>query len=193
MGICQHNNLAAFPCIRALSHASATGLHCPCCCTVLSIPVALAFTSNNGGAARQTCQARRLIANRHAQSGTCHGGQRTGRPRHTVCPGGGGPRQREVGLFVVHGRRFAVRKTSDTAPLSPCAGWLPALSRPNRTVDSEGAFGGPGGVYRSDPAQTRAIFEKHRPAKVVHLAAMVGGLFKNLSHNLDFWVSTYSM
>lgn len=113
-------------------------LHCTTCAVyVASIPVALAFTSNNGGAARQTCQARRLIANRHAQSGTCHGGQRTGRPRHTVCPGGGGPRQREVGLFVVHGRRFAVRKTSDTAPLSPCAGWLPALSRPNRTVDSE--------------------------------------------------------
>ncbi|XP_008276423.1 GDP-L-fucose synthase isoform X2 [Stegastes partitus] len=35
--------------------------------------------------------------------------------------------------------------------------------------------------------QTRAIFEKHRPTHVIHLAAMVGGLFKNMKYNLDFW------
>ncbi|XP_022102661.1 GDP-L-fucose synthase-like [Acanthaster planci] len=34
--------------------------------------------------------------------------------------------------------------------------------------------------------QTRLLFEKHRPTHVIHLAALVGGLFKNLSHNLDF-------
>lgn len=38
-----------------------------------------------------------------------------------------------------------------------------------------------------DPQQTRAIFEKHRPTHVLHLAAFVGGLFKNMRMNLDFW------
>lgn len=33
---------------------------------------------------------------------------------------------------------------------------------------------------------TKKIFEKHRPTHVIHLAAMVGGLFHNMSHNLDF-------
>ena len=41
---------------------------------------------------------------------------------------------------------------------------------------------------RSDYEQTRAIFEKHRPTHVIHLAAMVGGLFKNLAQNYDFYV-----
>ncbi|XP_078459764.1 GDP-L-fucose synthase isoform X2 [Lampetra planeri] len=35
-------------------------------------------------------------------------------------------------------------------------------------------------------AETRALFEAHRPTHVVHLAAMVGGLFRNMQHNLDF-------
>lgn len=39
----------------------------------------------------------------------------------------------------------------------------------------------------SDPVATRALFEKHRPTHVIHLAAMVGGLFKNLRANLDFY------
>lgn len=40
-----------------------------------------------------------------------------------------------------------------------------------------------------DAAQTRALFEKVRPTHVIHLAAMVGGLFRNIKYNLDFWVS----
>ena len=35
---------------------------------------------------------------------------------------------------------------------------------------------------------TRAIFEKHQPTHVIHLAAMVGGLFKNMKYKLDFLV-----
>ncbi|TKS74947.1 GDP-L-fucose synthase [Collichthys lucidus] len=35
--------------------------------------------------------------------------------------------------------------------------------------------------------ETQAVFEKHRPTHVIHLAAMVGGLFKNMRCNLDFW------
>ncbi|CAH0549526.1 unnamed protein product [Brassicogethes aeneus] len=33
---------------------------------------------------------------------------------------------------------------------------------------------------------TKKLFEKHHPTHVIHLAAMVGGLFHNMSHNLDF-------
>ncbi|KAG8515388.1 GDP-L-fucose synthase, partial [Galemys pyrenaicus] len=39
----------------------------------------------------------------------------------------------------------------------------------------------------TDAAQTRALFERVRPTHVIHLAAMVGGLFRNLKYNLDFW------
>lgn len=39
----------------------------------------------------------------------------------------------------------------------------------------------------SDLAQTRAVFEKYKPTYVIHLAALVGGLFANLSRNLDFF------
>lgn len=37
-----------------------------------------------------------------------------------------------------------------------------------------------------DPAATRAIFEKHKPTHIIHLAALVGGLFKNMKYKLDF-------
>ncbi|XP_055656109.1 GDP-L-fucose synthase-like isoform X1 [Falco peregrinus] len=35
--------------------------------------------------------------------------------------------------------------------------------------------------------ETKALFEKHKPTHVIHLAAMVGGLFRNIRYNLDFW------
>lgn len=35
-------------------------------------------------------------------------------------------------------------------------------------------------------SQTDALFEKYKPTYVIHLAAMVGGLFHNMAHNLDF-------
>ncbi|KAG2458522.1 FCL synthase, partial [Polypterus senegalus] len=35
---------------------------------------------------------------------------------------------------------------------------------------------------------TWAVFEKHQPTHVIHLAAMVGGLFRNMKYNLDFWI-----
>uniref|UniRef100_A0A3Q3X8H3 GDP-L-fucose synthase n=1 Tax=Mola mola TaxID=94237 RepID=A0A3Q3X8H3_MOLML len=35
--------------------------------------------------------------------------------------------------------------------------------------------------------ETIAVFRKHQPTHVIHLAAMVGGLFMNLRRNLDFW------
>uniref|UniRef100_A0A8C3WBS2 GDP-L-fucose synthase n=1 Tax=Catagonus wagneri TaxID=51154 RepID=A0A8C3WBS2_9CETA len=39
----------------------------------------------------------------------------------------------------------------------------------------------------TNAAQTRALFEKVQPTHVIHLAAMVGGLFRNMKYNLDFW------
>jgi GDP-L-fucose synthase len=32
-----------------------------------------------------------------------------------------------------------------------------------------------------------AMFEKYRPTHVIHLAAMVGGLFKNLKYKVEFY------
>lgn len=34
--------------------------------------------------------------------------------------------------------------------------------------------------------QARALFDRIRPSYVIHLAAMVGGLFRNLKYNLEF-------
>lgn len=39
----------------------------------------------------------------------------------------------------------------------------------------------------SDYAATRRVFEQHQPTHVIHLAALVGGLFRNLRQNLDFY------
>lgn len=39
----------------------------------------------------------------------------------------------------------------------------------------------------TNAVETKALFEKHKPTHVIHLAAMVGGLFKNIRYNLDFW------
>lgn len=39
----------------------------------------------------------------------------------------------------------------------------------------------------SDIESTRRVFELHKPTHVIHLAALVGGLFRNLRENLDFF------
>ncbi|PNF22653.1 GDP-L-fucose synthase [Cryptotermes secundus] len=52
--------------------------------------------------------------------------------------------------------------------------------------DEEWIFVGSKDADLSDRDQTKALFNKYRPTHVVHLAAMVGGLFHNISHNLDF-------
>jgi len=35
--------------------------------------------------------------------------------------------------------------------------------------------------------QTKAVFEKYKPTHVIHLAAMVGGLFKNMKYKIEFF------
>jgi len=42
-----------------------------------------------------------------------------------------------------------------------------------------------------DVKSTEAMFSKYKPTMVIHLAAMVGGLFRNLKYNLDFFVSLF--
>lgn len=37
-----------------------------------------------------------------------------------------------------------------------------------------------------DKESTEKLFKKYKPTHVIHLAAMVGGLFHNMAHNLDF-------
>jgi len=38
----------------------------------------------------------------------------------------------------------------------------------------------------TDAEATRALFEKHRPTHVIHLAAFVGGLMRNMKYPVDF-------
>lgn len=38
-----------------------------------------------------------------------------------------------------------------------------------------------------DYAACKEIFDKHQPTHVLHLAAMVGGLFKNMTYPVQFW------
>ncbi|KDR16135.1 GDP-L-fucose synthase isoform X2 [Zootermopsis nevadensis] len=52
--------------------------------------------------------------------------------------------------------------------------------------DEDWIFVGSKDADLSDCAQTKALFNKYHPTHVIHLAAMVGGLFHNMSHNLDF-------
>lgn len=42
-------------------------------------------------------------------------------------------------------------------------------------------------VYDRDAAQTEALFVKYKPTHVIHLAAFVGGLFRNLKYNVEFY------
>ncbi len=35
--------------------------------------------------------------------------------------------------------------------------------------------------------QTETLFEKYKPNYVIHLAAFVGGLFKNMKYKVEFW------
>merc|ERR1719411_2025875 len=41
--------------------------------------------------------------------------------------------------------------------------------------------------------ETQALFEKHKPTHVIHLAALVGGLFANMSANCDFFRKNMKM
>ncbi|KAE8742572.1 hypothetical protein FOCC_FOCC011866, partial [Frankliniella occidentalis] len=55
-----------------------------------------------------------------------------------------------------------------------------------KPVDESWIFVGSKDADLSNIEQTTVLFQKHKPTHVIHLAAMVGGLFHNMSHNLDF-------
>jgi len=42
-------------------------------------------------------------------------------------------------------------------------------------------------------SETRALFDKHQPTHVIHLAALVGGLFANMKANSDFFRNNMKM
>ncbi|KAG8466777.1 hypothetical protein KFE25_008156 [Diacronema lutheri] len=44
-----------------------------------------------------------------------------------------------------------------------------------------------------DPVAVRTLFERHRPTHIIHLAAMVGGLFKNMKYKVEFWRDNVAM
>ncbi|XP_015123040.1 probable GDP-L-fucose synthase [Diachasma alloeum] len=52
--------------------------------------------------------------------------------------------------------------------------------------DEKWIFVGSKDANLCDKQSTVALFDKYKPTHVIHLAAMVGGLFHNMSHNLDF-------
>ncbi|OQR83026.1 GDP-L-fucose synthase-like [Achlya hypogyna] len=54
--------------------------------------------------------------------------------------------------------------------------------------DEKWVFTHSGEADLTDLAATRALFVRHRPTHVLHLAAMVGGLFRNLTLPVDFYL-----
>lgn len=56
----------------------------------------------------------------------------------------------------------------------------------DKPTEEEWIFLGSKEADLSDRDQTKAVFAKYQPTHVIHLAAMVGGLFHNMAHNLDF-------
>jgi len=53
--------------------------------------------------------------------------------------------------------------------------------------DEEWFFASSKDADLADKKSTEALFDKVKPTHVIHLAAMVGGLFRNLRYNLDFF------
>ncbi|KAJ8688364.1 hypothetical protein QAD02_024159 [Eretmocerus hayati] len=53
-------------------------------------------------------------------------------------------------------------------------------------LDEKWIFVGSKEANLCDKEETHKLFEKYKPTHVIHLAAMVGGLFHNMAHNLDF-------
>lgn len=54
--------------------------------------------------------------------------------------------------------------------------------------DEDWIFVGSKDADLTDLDSTRELFKRHEPTHVINLAAIVGGLFHNLRHNLQFFV-----
>ncbi|CAG5130171.1 unnamed protein product [Candidula unifasciata] len=62
-----------------------------------------------------------------------------------------------------------------------------AVEREGKRNDEEWHFVSSKDADLTDRASTEALFARIKPTHVIHLAAMVGGLFRNLKYNLDFF------
>ncbi|TFK32101.1 hypothetical protein BDQ12DRAFT_617688 [Crucibulum laeve] len=62
----------------------------------------------------------------------------------------------------------------------------PEGSRFGKQPGEKWIFAGSAEGDLKDITQTRALFEKYKPTQVIHLAAIVGGLFKNMKYKLTF-------
>jgi len=65
-----------------------------------------------------------------------------------------------------------IQKALEDDPLAKEETWIFASSKDVNLVDMK---------------STEALFEKHKPTHVIHLAAKVGGLFANLAGNVEFY------
>ncbi|XP_075155495.1 GDP-L-fucose synthase-like protein [Haematobia irritans] len=63
---------------------------------------------------------------------------------------------------------------------------LEKVTSEENSVDENWYFAGSKDGDLKDLEATKALFEKVKPTHVIHLAAMVGGLFHNMNNNLDF-------
>lgn len=63
---------------------------------------------------------------------------------------------------------------------------IDAVIKEESPCDEEWIFVGSKEADLTDLQATRVLFEKYKPTHVIHLAAMVGGLFHNMNNNLDF-------
>lgn len=62
----------------------------------------------------------------------------------------------------------------------------PVDSRFGKKPGEKWIFTGSSDADLRDPTQTTELFEKYKPTHVIHLAAFVGGLFKNMKYKLTF-------
>lgn len=67
------------------------------------------------------------------------------------------------------------------------------LVETNSPTDEEWIFCSSKDADLCDTASTASLFALHKPTHVIHLAARVGGLFANMSHNLDFFRDNLEM
>ncbi len=71
---------------------------------------------------------------------------------------------------------FASESSTSVNPTSPPSQQVIYLSSPSQ-----------GGIDLTDTKKLVEVFEKYKPDQVIHLAALVGGLYKNMNDNLEMY------
>eukprot|EP00041_Stephanoeca_diplocostata_P004245 m.42091 g.42091 ORF g.42091 m.42091 type:complete len:327 (-) comp15000_c0_seq2:1306-2286(-) len=85
------------------------------------------------------------------------------------------------------GSKPVVMITGGSGMLGRSIRWVVDEHDPERLAKYDWVFLSSKDGDLSDYTQTKQLFEMHKPTHVIHLAAMVGGLFKNLAANCDFY------